>query len=260
MRRILPVFTALLFAVLLPVSALALEGDEVVSIVVGSVSGENGDKIDVPVLLQNCAGVDSIQFDLNYDPAALSVVSVTPGDLFLPEYVIYNADESGRIRIACADALGLKGDGTLLTIRFTALSNNGSALAVTNGIITRVDADYQQTSAYVSFENGGVSIGGGIVPEALVTPWVPETPQPTATPEPTPEPAAAVSEPSPTAIAQETAVPETTLADGSVGPVSYLVVAVLFVLLVVLIIVSVRRRRNDADTESQKNNLSRKDS
>ena len=52
----------------------------------------------------------------------------------------------------------------------------------------------------------------------------------------------------------------TTLADGSVGPVSYLVVAVLFVLLVVLIIVSVRRRRNDADTESQKNNLSRKDS
>ena len=251
MRRILPVLTALLFAVLLPVSALALEGDEVVSIVVGSVSGENGDKIDVPVLLQNCTGVDSIQFDLNYDPAALSVVSITPGDLFLPEYVIYNADESGRIRIACADALGLKGDGTLLTIRFTALSNSGSALAVTNGIITRVDADYQQTNAYVSYENGGVSIGGEAVPAALVTPWVPETPVPTATPEPTPEPAAAVSETSPTAAAEVTAAPEEAIADGSVGPVSYIVVAVLFLLLIVLIIVSVRRRRVDADAESQ---------
>ena len=44
---------------------------------------------------------------------------------FLAEYVVYNADEPGRIRIACADALGLKGDGTLLTVRFTALSAAG---------------------------------------------------------------------------------------------------------------------------------------
>jgi len=53
MKRILPVFTALLIAVLLPAGALALEGDEIVSIVVGSVSGENGDKIDVPVSLDS---------------------------------------------------------------------------------------------------------------------------------------------------------------------------------------------------------------
>lgn len=174
MKRLLPVFAALLLAVMLPSGALALEGDEVVSIVVGSVSGENGDKIDVSVSLENCTGVDSIQFDLNYDSSALSFVSLTPGDLFLAEYVVYNADEPGRIRIACADALGLKGDGTLLTIRFTALSNNGSALAVTNGIITRVDADYQQTNAYVSYENGGVSIGGGIVPKRWSPPGFPK--------------------------------------------------------------------------------------
>jgi len=260
MKRLLPVFAALLLAVMLPSGALALEGDEVVSIVVGSVSGENGDKIDVSVSLENCTGVDSIQFDLNYDSSALSFVSLTPGDLFLAEYVVYNADEPGRIRIACADALGLKGDGTLLTIRFTALSNNGSALAVTNGIITRVDADYQQTNAYVSYENGGVSIGGGIVPEALVTPWIPETPVPTATPEPTPEPEAATPELNVPAVVEETVAPEDSAANEPVGPVSYIVVAVLFVILIVLITVSIIKRRRLSGTDLQENNHSRKDS
>ncbi len=259
MKRLLLVLSALLLTALFPIHALALDGDETVTIQIGSASAENGATVDIPVSLQNSVSVDSIQFDLNYDSTALSVVSVTPGDLFLPEYVIYNADEPGRLRIACADKLGLTGDGTLLIVRFLALSNAGSALTATSGIITRVDADYNQTNAYIALESGGVSIGAGAVPEALVTPWIPETPVPTATPEPsaTPEPAeeAAIIVSS-TPEAQLSAEPAKT----DVEPIAYVVVGVLFALLIVLITVSVIRRRNQAEVETQPKKSSRKDS
>lgn len=249
MKRMLPVLTALILAALIPAYALA-EGNESVTISIGTASAEADAQVDVPVYLKNCAQVDSIQFDLNYDPAALSVVSVTPGDLFLAEYVVYNADEPGRIRIACADALGLKGDGTLLTVRFTALSAAGSALTVTGGVITRVDADYQQTNAYVTLEDGGVSSGAGAVPAALVTPWIPETPPPTPTPEPTASPV-----PEPDALAQpvDSGLPETpapSAADAAVDPLSYVVVAVLFLILIGLIVVSTLKRRRQAAVSS----------
>ncbi len=259
MKRLLLVLTAVVLAALIPAAALAAEGNESVILAIGTASTENGGQADVSVTLKNCAGVDSIQFDLNYDPAALTVVSVTPGDLFLAEYVVYNADEPGRIRIACADALGLKGDGTLLTVRFTAQSASGSALTATNGILTQVDADFNQTKAYVSVEDGGVSIGTGAVPAALVTPWIPETPPPTPTPEPTPTP---VPEPAELAQVDTSASPEATAApagDQTVDPIAYVVVAVLFCILIALIVVSILKRRKQA-VEPKPDRPARKDS
>lgn len=258
MKRLLLVLTAVVLAALIPASALAAEGNESVTIVIGTASTQSGGQADIPVYLKNCAGVDSIQFDLNYDSAALTVVSVTPGDLFLAEYVVYNADEPGRIRIACADALGLKGDGTLLTVRFATRSDAGSALTATNGVMTRVDADYNQSKAYVSLEDGGVSIGTGAIPAALVTPWIPETPPPTPTPEPTP-----TVEPAPAELAQieQSALPEAspTPSSDAVDPISYVVVAVLFVILITLIVVSVLKRRK-LSAASQPDYPIRKDS
>lgn len=258
MKRLLPVLAALILAALFPSLALAAEENESVTIVIGEAAAQSGEKTDIAVYLEHSAGVDSIQFDLNYDPAALSVVSVTPGDLFLPEYVVYNADEPGRIRIACADALGLKGDGTLLTIRFAALSDTGSALIATSGIITRVDADYNQTVAYVSLEDGGVSVAQGAVPAALVTPWIPETPVPSPTPTPSPTPA-----PTMEALAQSSAEDQqetspTQIAE-PVDPIAYIVVAALVVLLILLITVSVVRRRRQAVADALSNHPVRKD-
>jgi hypothetical protein len=98
------------------------------------------------------------------------------------------------------------------------------------------------------------------VPEALVTPWIPETPVPTATPEPTPEPEAATPELNVPAVVEETVAPEDSAANEPVGPVSYIVVAVLFVILIVLITVSIIKRRRLSGTDLQENNHSRKDS
>jgi len=208
MKRTLLFFTALLFAVLFVFPAQARAEEEIVMIQVGTVSGENGTQIDLPVLLENCAGVDSVQFDLNYDSAALEFVSMTPGDLFAAQYTVANSDVPGRVRIACASALGLEGPGTLLTLRFRLLSDTGSAVSVTSGIVTRVDADYNQSSAYVAIQDGGISAGAAALPVPAVTPWVPATPVPT--PSPTPEI---------TATPEVTAAPETAaLADATAAP------------------------------------------
>ncbi|MEA4915674.1 MAG: cohesin domain-containing protein [Christensenella sp.] len=196
MKRVFLFLTVLLLAVSLtaPKRALAEETDSVL-ISIGTVTGETDGQVDLPVALSQCKGVDSVQFDLNYDSAALKFISMTPGDLFAAQYTVVNADVPGRIRVACASALGLENEGTLLTLRFQVLSGTGSAVTISSGIVTRVDADYNQSTALVSIADGGIAVGTAPLPTPAVTPWVPATPVPT--PSPTPE-ATATATPSPT--------------------------------------------------------------
>ena len=205
MKRMLPLLMVLLLAVWLAAPMRAHADDESVRIRVDTVEGEVGSTVDVQIWLLNCSGVDSAEFDVNYDPAALSLVSVTPGDIFPAQYCVSFTDIPGRISLACARALGFFGDGVLVIIRFQVLSDAGSALTLTTHLsgdaagkeITRVDetdADYRQYSVWITLEHGGVSIGGAPLPAAALTPWIPATPIPTPTPEPaetaTPEPTA----------------------------------------------------------------------
>lgn len=256
MRRHLLLISALVLALCLiaPSAALA-DGEPVVLLTFGSATGEVGDEVDVPVLLSGCKSVDSIQIDINYDAAALSIVSVTPGDLFPVEYCITNTADPGVIRVACACALGLEGDGTLLTLRFKILSETGSALTVTSRLpgseVTYIDAYFSQFTAYLSLENGGVSVGAGSVPNPIVTPWVPVSPSPTPSPTPTatPEPTAAPTEQAATP-APETAAPS---ADG-MDPFAYYIIGGLVVLILVVVVVSAVRRRKAHELEETGSN------
>jgi len=222
------------------------ETDRIVHLAVGSASGEVGDEVEIPLLLSDCAGGDSLELDLNYDSAALSVVKVVPGDLFPVEYCVTNADQPGVIHIACASALGLEGDGTLLTVRFQILTAAGSALTVTTHLnekeLTYIDADYNQFGAYLTLENGGVNVGGASAPAPLVTPWTPATPIPTPTPSPTPtvEPtfdAQAIADtPAPSAAPELSGQPD---------PGAYYIIGALIALLILLIVVSAVRRKKE---------------
>ena len=243
MKRTIHVLLALLAVVCLSLPAFALAEEQIVTIQIGTAAGEVDGVVDVPVLLDNCAGVDSVQFDINYDSAALAFVSVTPGDLFEAQYTIANADESGRIRVACADALGLEGPGTLLTIRFRPLTAAGSAITVSSGIVTLVDANYIQTEAYASVENGGVSINEAPLPEAAVTPWIPVTPVPTPspTPEPTPEPTSMQAE---LTVMPDEATPPPVEADGIPTVVYYAGGGLLLAIVVLVVIIATRRDRS----------------
>ena len=252
MKRTLCLFSALLLVAVwfLPTQALAEE--ESVLLQVATVSGEVGATVDVVVSMTNCVGVDSTEFDINYDPAALSVVSVTPGDVFPAEYCTAYTGEPGKIGVACARALGFTGDGTLLTIRFEILSNTGSALAITSHLpasvegagteVTRVDADYNQSAALLTIENGGVTVGEAPLPAPLVTPWAPATPvptpspTPTATPEATPAPLQTEAQPDATATTAAQAL-------SSLNPTILYVGGGLLAAIVVLVVVLISRKK-----------------
>lgn len=254
MRKFLLALSALVLALCLlaPAAALA-DGEPVVLLSFGSTAGEVGDEVDVPVLLSNCKSVDSLQLDINYDPAALSVVSVTPGNLFPVEYCYTNTAESGVVRVACACALGLEGDGTLLTIRFKILTEAGSALTVTSRLpgseVTYIDTDFNQLTAYLSLENGGVSVGAGSVPNPIVTPWVPVSPSPTPSPTPTATPEPTVA---PTDEAQAaTPAPETPAASG-MDPFAYYIIGGLVALILIVVVVTAVHRRKAHELEETK--------
>ena len=245
MKRTLLFLPALLLAVMFLLPAQARAEERSVFIRVESAEAAAGDETDLAVTLEGCAGVDSVQFDLNYDPAALQVVSMTPGDLFPAEYTVANLSEPGRVRIACASALGIGDAGRLLILRFRALTDAGSAVTISSGIVTRVDAEYNQSTAYVVIENGGVSIGGAPLPAAAVTPWIPETPAPTPTPVPTPSPT-----PSPTPTpAEMSTLPQDDAAPAeqkSIPTMAYFVaggLALVIIVMIIAIAAAKKRRR-----------------
>lgn len=243
MKRILLILSALLLTVALTVPARALaEEEDSVQIQVGTVSGETKGQVDLPVQLDRCASVDSIQFDLNYDSTALAFVSMTPGDLFAAQYTVINADVPGRIRVACASALGLEGAGTLLTLRFRVLTESGSAVTLSNVIVTRVDAEYNQTTAFVSITDGGITVGTAPMPSPAVTPWIPATPIPTPSPTPEATPTTELTQEPNTASPAIVAPPSTALT-----ATTYYVGGGLLIVVVALTII-ILRKRNKGDS------------
>lgn len=256
MKRTLCLFSALLLVAFWFTPTRALAEEESVLLQVATVSGEVGATVDVVVSMSNCVGVDSTEFDINYDPAALSVAFVTPGDIFPAEFCVAYTGNPGTIGVACAQALGFTGDGTLLTIRFEILSDTGSALTITSHLpasgegagteVTKIDADYNQSAALLTIENGGVTVGDAPLPAPQVTPWTPATPVPT--PSPTPEPT-----PTPEAIQQgiqTQALPDATAATAAkaiarFNPAFYYVGGGLLAAIVVLVVILRSRKKTN---------------
>ena len=177
----------------------------ITAVSVQTVDGSVGDTVTVKVNATNAVRLDSIQFNINYDGSSLKPLSFTPGLVFTPEYCVLNLDEPNRIRAACVNAFGAEWDGELFEVSFQILSDSGSAITLSDVVATQVDADYHQFPAYVTIENGGVSVSGKPLPEPKVTPWIAPTPIPTPTPEVTPTPI-----PEPIALPQETPIPSPT--------------------------------------------------
>lgn len=238
MKRTLLFLLALFCAAAVLPQAHARAEEASVMLQVDTVTGESGEEVDIPVLLGSCLGVDSVQLDLNYDAEAVSLVSVTFGGLFTLSQ--YNDSEAGRVRIACASALGLNQAGALVTLRFTLTGESGSAVTITNAIVTRVDTDYNQSEALVAVENGGVTLGSAPLPAAKVTPWVPATPTPTPSPEPAPTPSPTPA-PTPT-----TAVSAALDLARRIPAAAYLVTgALIFILILILSLAAANKKKRN---------------
>jgi hypothetical protein len=258
MKRTLTILSAVLLAAALFMPARALAAGESVEIQVATVNGEVGSTVDVEVSMSNCVGVISTEFDINYDPLALSVVSVTPGNIFPVQYCISYTGNPGRISIACAQALGFTGNGVLLTIRFKIIGDSGSPLMITTHLpstgatagteVTWIeeDIDPSPASAFVVIENGGVTVGEAALPSPSVTPWVPATPIPTPSPTPsiTATPEAQEAAALQTIAQQQTTTPdESAPALTSLNPAVYYVGGGLLLAATILLILLLSRKK-----------------
>ena len=208
MKRLLAAGIALFLLILAPFAPGAMAEEDLISLSVGVVDGKKDETVSLAVSVENPGGMDSLQFSLNYDPTALSLIEIVPGELTAGGIFVYNTEVSGVAQAAFASALGLSDGGVFLTLRFKLLTDAGSAVVLTDALASRVDAEYVQTKAYLQVADGGVTASGAAMPAGVVTPWPVETPQPTPTPEPTPTPTPTPSEIEP--VAQQSETPEAT--------------------------------------------------
>lgn len=237
-----------------PISDAAEPDIPLVHIGVEAVPADASGEAQVALTIENGNGVDSLQCNLNYNGDAMTVKSVTAGVTFPAEYCVTNLNEKGRVRLAAACALGLDNEnGTVVILHCKLTGDAGSAITLSDVIVTTVGAEYVQSKAYVTIADGGVTASGGTLAQSGATPWIPETPEPPATPAPPPTeaPAPAVVE-APAATAEPT--PEPAPEAPSMRP--YIIAGVLAVLLaagLVILLVGSRNKKKRRRKKGGKN-------
>lgn len=239
--RVLRVAAALLVSLLCaaPLTAARAAGEVALTVDTAHAAAA-GEQVALSVHAADALTVDSLQFRINYDAAALRLVDEPAvGEALAGGIAISNTETAGVVGFAFACADGLSADGTLVTLTFEVLGQTGSAVVLTDVLATTVDAARVQHKAYVTLQNGGVAVGeGAAVPEPVVTPWPVETPVPT--PAPTPAPTA-------TPIPSPTPAPVLPPAPEGAPPGGYLLLLLgallIAVLTALLITLAVRRAR-----------------
>lgn len=243
--RVLRAAAALLVSLLCaaPLTAARAAGEVALTVDTAHAAAA-GEQVALSVHAADALTVDSLQFRINYDAAALRLVDEPAvGEALAGGIAISNTETAGVVGFAFACADGLSADGTLVTLTFEVLSQTGSAVVLTDVLATTVDAARVQHKAYVTLQNGGVAVGeGAAVPEPVVTPWPVETPVPT--PAPTPAPTA-------TPIPSPTPAPVLPPAPEGAPPGGYLLLLLgallIAVLTALLITLAVRRARQEAE-------------
>jgi general secretion pathway protein D len=122
-----------------------------------------GGTADINVHIADVQDLYAYQFDIAYDPAVVSVVSITEGDflagggstLFVPGSVDNTA---GTIAFTANTLLspvpGVSGSGTLVTLRFAASGTGTSPVTLSNVVL--LDSTLSEVAATV--QNGSVSV------------------------------------------------------------------------------------------------------
>jgi len=118
-----------------------------------------GATFQVPVLLANGKDIDSVPLQVQYDPAKLSLVNVTSGDLLGRDNqavaLVHRDDGPGTITIDAArppGVAGVTGSGVVCVLSFTAKTAGDTSLSLTRA--SAINSAQQQISA----KSSGVNI------------------------------------------------------------------------------------------------------
>lgn len=88
---------------------------------------KGGGELKVPVDVKGASNVGSIGIELAYDSTVLEPLEVKTAELTGNSMMEYNVKIPGRVIIGIIDASGINGDGTLVTVSFNVVRNEGSS-------------------------------------------------------------------------------------------------------------------------------------
>ncbi len=144
-----------------------------VTLVVGSVKGASGAKVEVPISVRAAQQLGALQFELVYDPAVLEAHTVEKGSMPQEITVGSNVVSPGRLRVVMnAPAReSISGDGTLLKALFTVKGQDGKGCELRLEQVQAWDNTKPDAPPYemlVAVEHGKFTVTSGGAPVGLI--------------------------------------------------------------------------------------------
>lgn len=120
-----------LFLIALFVLTVAVASAAAMTISTGALEGQSGGTIQVPLQLTGAPEVGALHLELLYDPKVLSPEAVTKGALAGNNALLEsNLSRPGRVVFGLVTLDGIKGDGTLATVKFKVIGDAGAKSAL----------------------------------------------------------------------------------------------------------------------------------
>ena len=89
--------------------------------------GCSSDQIRIPVKVENCANLGSLQASIRYDASILQIKEVKPVDIGEDAMVEINVDTPGIIIFGMIDSSGMSGNGDIAELHFDVISDGGTS-------------------------------------------------------------------------------------------------------------------------------------
>ena len=144
-----------------------------VTLVVGSVQGASGSKVEVPIGVRGAQQLGALQMDLTYDPAILDAPTVEKGALPQEITLGSNVVSPGRLRLVMNTSAreSVSGDGTLMKAVFVVKGQSGQKCDLRLEQVLAWDNTKPDAPPYemlVTVEPGKFAVGGAGLPMALI--------------------------------------------------------------------------------------------
>jgi hypothetical protein len=144
-----------------------------VTLVVGSIEGGSGAKVEVPIHIRGAQQLGALQMDLTYDPAILDAPTVEKGALPQEITLGSNVVSPGRLRLVMNTSAreSVSGDGLLMKAVFVVKGQSGQKCDLRLDQVKAWDNTKPDAPPYemlVTVEPGKFAVGGAGLPLALI--------------------------------------------------------------------------------------------
>ena len=140
----------------IPVTISTIPTESVV-LSISDITANSGDQIEVPINIENAKKVGAVDLIVIYDPKVLTAKTVKTGSLTSNAIIASNI-KNGIVSISIASAFGFSGTGSIATLNFEVIGNNGD---ISHLILSNVELSDATTydKIQVTTKDGSVTVG-----------------------------------------------------------------------------------------------------